>query len=169
MSGLVIYCSRYGSTQEYAEALAESMKWEAVSYKCVSAISLKDAEAVVLASNVRIGKMGLTKMAKRYSAMLSSKCKAVIAVGGTERDKQEYYLDIVKKNLSFLGLKDEQIFGLGGRQKMAEMKGLDSFMFKMMDKVMKDSPEKTEMMQEVDHVDIQHVEPIVAYLKKQMR
>jgi len=166
MSGLVIYCSRYGSTQEYAEALAKSMKWEAVSHKHVSAKTMKDANAVVLASNVRIGKMGITKLAKRYSNMLSSRCKAVIAVGGTEREKQKYYLDIVKKNLSFLGLKNEQIFGLGGRQKLAEMKGMDSFMFKMMDKMIKDSPGKTEMMQEVDHVDIQHIEPIVAYLKK---
>ena len=166
MSGLVIYCSRYGSTQEYAEALAKSMNWEALSYKNVTAKALKDAESVVLASNVRIGKMGITKLTKRYSDMLSSKCKAVIAVGGTERKKQKYYLDIVKKNLPFLGLKNEQIFGLGGRQKMAEMKGMDSFMFKMMDKMIKDSPGKTEMMQEVDHVDIQHIEPIVAYLKK---
>ena len=166
MSGLVIYCSRYGSTQEYAEALAKSLQGECSSYKNVSAKALKDTEAVVLASNVRIGKMGITKFTKRYSDMLSSKCKAVIAVGGTERDKQDYYLDIVKKNLSFLGLKDEQIFGLGGRQKMAGMKGMDSVLFKIMDKMIKDSPGKTEMMQEVDYVDIQHIEPIAAYLKK---
>jgi menaquinone-dependent protoporphyrinogen IX oxidase len=166
MSGLVIYYSRYGSTQEYAEALAKSMKWEVLSYKNVTAKALKDAESVVLASNVRIGKMGITKFAKRYIKLISSKCKAVIAVGGSERDKQDYYLDIVKKNLFFLGLKNEQIFGLGGRQKLAEMKGMDSLMFKMMDKMMKDSPGKTEMMKEVDHVDIQHIEPIVAYLKK---
>ncbi len=166
MSGLVIYCSRYGSTQEYAEALAKNMKWKAISYKNVSAKTLKDTEAVVLASNVRIGKMGIRKLAKRYRNMLSSKCKALIAVGGTERDKQDYYLDIVKKNLSFLGLKDEKIFGLGGRQKMAGMRGMDSVLFKIMDKMIKDSPGKTEMMQEVDYVDIQHIEPIVAYLKK---
>jgi len=165
MSNIVIYCSRYGSTKDYAEALAKSMNWEAVSHKHVSATTMKDADAVVLASNVRIGKMGISKLAKRYMDILKTKCKAVIAVGGAERDKQDYYLEVVKKNLSFLSLKDEQIFGLGGRKKMAEMKGMDSFMFKMMDKMVKDSPEKKDMMQEVDHVDIQHIEPIVAYLK----
>ena len=165
MSNIVIYYSRYGSTREYAEAIAKSMNWDAVSHKDVSFTMIKNADAIVLASNVRIGEMGISKLAKRYMDSLKTKCKAVIAVGGAERDKQDYYLEVVKKNLSFLNLKDEQIFGLGGRKKMAEMKGMDSFMFRMLDKMVKDSPEKKDMMQEVDHVDFEHIEPIVAYLK----
>jgi menaquinone-dependent protoporphyrinogen oxidase len=166
MKGLVIYSSRYGSTREYAEALAEKLGWEAVSYKNVNTKMLNDAEAVALASNVRIGKMKVATWAKSKTSILNSKCKAVIAVGGTETENQKYYLEIVEKNFPFLDLKKEQIFGLGGRQIMSDMKGMDSFMFKMMDKMMKDSPEKREMMQEVDHVDINHIEAIVSYLKK---
>lgn len=166
MKGLVIYCSRYGSTREYAEALAEKLSWEAVSYKDVKTKMLSDTEAVVLASNVRIGKMKIAKWAKSKTLILRPKCKAVIAVGGTETGKQEYYLEIVEKNFPFLDLKKEQIFGLGGRQIISDMKGMDSFMFKMMDKMMKDGPEKKEIMQEVDHVDIKHIESIASYLQK---
>ncbi len=168
MKGMVIFCSRYGSTREYAEAIAEKLSWEAISYKDVKIKMLNDAEAVVLASNVRVGKMKIAKWAESKNSILGSKCKAVIAVGGTETEKQEYYLEIVEKNFSFLNLKKEQIFGLGGRQIMSEMKGLDSFLFKMMDKMMKDSPEKKEMMQEVDHVDFKHIEAIVNYLKNEI-
>ncbi len=166
MKGLVIYSSRYGSTREYAEALAEKLCWGAVSYKDVKTKMLNDTEEVVLASSVRIGKMKLAKWAKSKTSILRPKCKAVMAVGGTETEKQEYYLEIVEKNFPFLGLKKEQIFGLGGRQIMSDMKGMDSFMFKIMDKMMKDSPEKRELMQEVDHVDIKNIEPIASYLKK---
>jgi len=165
MSGLVIYSSKYGSTKEYAVELANKMKWEAISYKHVNNEKLDNAETVVLASSVRIGKMKIAGWAKRNAARLKNKCKAVIAVGGTETGKQEYYLDVVEKNLPFLDLKKEQIFGLGGRQIISEMKGFDAFVFKMLDKMMKDDDErKKEILQEVDHMDMKLLEPIVSYL-----
>jgi menaquinone-dependent protoporphyrinogen IX oxidase len=167
MKGLIVVCSRYGSTQEYADAIASKMQWDVISYKKANEKKLKEADSIVLMSSVRIGKLGLRSWADRYKSSILPKCKAVIAVGGAETDKQDYYIEVVEKQLPFLKLKKEQIFGLGGRKKIAEMKGMDAFMFKMLDKMIKDDDErKKDIMQEVDYVDIKNIDPIVSYLKK---
>ena len=166
MSGLVIYNSKYGSTKEYAVELAKKMKWEALSYKNVNVGKLNETKEIVLASSVRMGKMKITGWAKNKAGLLKDKCKAVIAVGGTESGKQDYYVEIVEKNLPFLNLKKDQIYGLGGRQIISEMKGFDAFVFKMLDKMMKDDDEcKKEILQEVYHMDMKLLVPIVTYLK----
>lgn len=73
---------------------------------------------------------------------------------------------MVDKNLSFLELKREQIFGLGGRQFISEYRGFDAFIFKMMDKMIKDPKTKENMLKDKDHMDLKLLDPIVEYLKK---
>lgn len=166
MSSLVIYASKYGSTKEYAEELAKRMKWEAVSYKHVSGNMLKDAEEIVIAGNIRMGKMKIAGWVNGKVSILKNKCKAVIAVGGTESSNRDYYLETVEKNLSSLKLTKDQIFGCGGRQLISNMKGFDSFVFKMLDKMVKDPKEKEDILKDKDHVDMSLLDPIVEYLKK---
>lgn len=166
MSSFIIYCSKYGATKTYAEKLAKNLGWKALSYKDFPKSDLKNCDALILASNVRMGKIGIKKWAKSNSSFIISKCKAVLAVGGTESKNQDYYYDVVDKNLSFLELKREQIFGLGGRQFISEYRGFDAFIFKMMDKMIKDPKTKENMLKDKDHMDLKLLDPIVEYLKK---
>ena len=166
MSGLVIYNSKYGATREYAEELAKRLKWEAIPNNKVSNNMLNEAEKIVIAGNIRMGKMKIASWVKGKAALIKSKCKAVIAVGGTEPSKQEYYLEMVEKNLSSLKLKKEQIFGCGGRQIKSNMKGFDAFVFKMLDKMVKDPKEKDDILKDKDHVDMKLLDPVVEYLTK---
>ncbi|MDZ7797876.1 MAG: flavodoxin domain-containing protein [Candidatus Marinimicrobia bacterium] len=121
MMGVIVYFSTYGSTQEYAESLAEKMGWKALNVKRVELPDIKSAETVVLASNIRIGKMGIRKWAKRHKALLKKKKLHVLAVGGDSADNQQYYRETTMKNLGFLDLKKDQISGLGGRKIRAEL------------------------------------------------
>lgn len=166
MSNLVIYSSKYGSTRDYAHELANMLSWEAVPYRKATNKMLNDADAVVLASSVRMGKLTIAGWVKSKVGILKDKCKAFVAVGGTESDKQDYYLETVEKSIPFLSLKKEQIFGCGGRQVVAEMKGFDSFVFKMLDKMVKDPKEKEEIIGDKDHVDMALLDPIVDYIKQ---
>ena len=166
MSGFVIYNTKYGATREYAEELAKRLNWEAIPYKNVSGKMLKEAEEIVIAGNVRMGKMKIAAWANGKASVIKNKCKAVIAVGGTEPSKQEYYLEMVEKNLSSLELKKEQIFGCGGRQLISKMKGFDSFVFKMLDKMVKDPKEKEDILKDKDHVDMSLLDPVVEFIKK---
>jgi menaquinone-dependent protoporphyrinogen IX oxidase len=166
MSNLVIYSSKYGSTKDYAHELAKKLSWEAVPYRKANNNMLNDAESIVLASSVRMGKLTIAAWAKSKSAILKDKCKAFVAVGGTESENQDYYVETVEKSVPFLSLKKEQIFGCGGRQVVSEMKGFDSFVFKMLDKMVKDPKEKEDIMGDKDHVDMALLDPIVKYIKQ---
>lgn len=166
MSSLVIYSSKYGTTRDYADELAKRMDWEALPYQQVSGKMLKEADAIVLASNIRMSKMKIAGWVKSKADILKKKCVLVIAVGGTEPEDKKYYLETVEKNLPMLNLKKEQIFGCGGRQILAEMKGFDSFLFKMLDKMVKDPKEKEDILKDKDHVDMALLDLVVEYLKK---
>lgn len=166
MASMIIYCSKYGSTKAYAEKIAKDMGWEVRSYKNLKMNELKEAEALVLASNVRIGKMGLKGWSKSHADIIKPKLKAAICVGGASADDQDYYKEVIEKNLDFLDLKKEQVFGLGGRQFISEYKGFDAFLFKMLDKMVKDSKEKKSMLENKDHINMKDVDAIVEYLKK---
>lgn len=166
MSNLVIFSSKYGSTRDYAEELAKKLGWEAVPYRKTGSKMLKEADAVVLASSIRMGKLTISGWAKGKASKLKDKCKAFIAVGGTETGNQDYYLKAVEKDLPSLALKKEQIFGCGGRQMVSEMKGFDSFVFKMLDKMVKDPKEKEEIISDKDHVDMTLIDPIVEFIKQ---
>lgn len=165
MASFVIYCSKYGSTKTYAEKLAHDLGWKALSYKGFPKNDLKNCDSLVLASNVRMGKMGIKRWAKANSSLILSKCKAALAVGGTESKNQDYYYDAVEKNLPFLKLKKEQIIGLSGRQFISEYKGFDAFVFKLMSKMIKDPKLKEQILKDKDHMDLKLLDPIVELLK----
>lgn len=63
MNGLIVYYSHYGSTRAYAETLSGKTGWPAKDAKDTRRSDLHAADAVVLASNIRIGKMGIRKWA----------------------------------------------------------------------------------------------------------
>lgn len=164
MTGIIVYFSTYGSTQKYAESLAERMGWKALNVKRVTIPDIKSAETVVLASNIRIGKMGIRKWAKRHRDMLKKKKLHVLAVGGDTADNQKYYRETAMKNLGFLDLKVEQISGLGGRKIRSELNRKDTFLFNSLDKIVKDPAAKEDILKDVDLVDPGLLEAVVKQL-----
>jgi menaquinone-dependent protoporphyrinogen IX oxidase len=167
MQGIVVYYSKYGSTRNYAGSLAEKAGWDAADAKAVKRPDLQKYEAVVLASPIRIGKMPLRKWAKKHSAILKKKHLAVLAVGGNPSSEQEYYNEVAMKNLGFLGLKKEQCFGLGGRKIRADMKGMDAFMFKMMEKLPEGTGEREDILRDVDYYNPSDLDMVLVYLQDQ--
>ncbi len=164
MSGIIVYYSTYGSTHEYAEALGEKMGWTVLSYRKVKAANIQSVDIVVLASNVRIEKLGISKWAKRYKKHLTNKKVVVLAVGANPFENQAYYLETTMKSIYFLNLKKENIFGLGGRIKTSDLHGMDAFIFKVLGKMIKDDKIKKDFFNDVNHFDIDHLNGIINYL-----
>ncbi|MCF7832694.1 MAG: flavodoxin domain-containing protein [Candidatus Marinimicrobia bacterium] len=166
MSGIIIYSSIYGTTKNYAEKLGELMAWDVLSSKDAKVKDIKNFDTIVLASNIRVGKMGIKKWVNRHQNLLKQKKLLVLAVGGDSADNQKYYRESVLKNLETLGLDDKQIFGLGGRKIRAEFNRKDTFLFNMLDKMVKDPKAKEDILKDVDHVDMSLLDPIADQLKK---
>ncbi len=165
MSGKIIYYSTYGSTQRYAEALAELLGWEALPYKQAKKAQIAELDTVVLASNIRVGKMGIRKWAKRHAELLKKKKVLVLAVGGEVPDNQKYYYDAAVKSLGFLDLKQAQVAGLGGRKIRAELNRMDTFLFNSLDKMIKDPAAKEDILKDVDLVDMSLLTGVAERLK----
>lgn len=165
MKGLIVFHSNYGSTRKYAEALSEKTAWPAVDMKKAGKRDLEDTGVLVLASNIRIGKMGIRKWAAKHKQRIKAKEVIVLAVGGNPSDMPEYYCDTGMKNLAFLGIKRGQIFGLGGRKIRAELKGKDAFLFNMLEKISKDNKEREEILRDVDYVNLKDLDKVMAYIE----
>ncbi|MDD3095866.1 MAG: flavodoxin domain-containing protein [Candidatus Neomarinimicrobiota bacterium] len=166
MSGLIVYYSTYGSTRDYAAALAEKTGWPALEMKKAGPDDIKKYKTLILASNIRIGKMGIRKWALKHRGLLKDRQVLALIVGGNPSNVQDYYQEVCQKQLDFLKLGSAQIFGLGGRKIRAEMKGLDAFMFKMLEKMIKDGKEREDILRDVDYINLQDLDRVVIYLQE---
>ncbi len=166
MSGLIVYSSVYGTTKTYAEKLGELLGWPVQSCSETKSKQLNDKQKLVVASNIRIGKLGAKKWISKNKKALGSIDLMILAVGGEKAENQTYYKESVRKNLDFLNLSDEQIVGLGGRKIRADFNRKDTFLFNMLDKMVKDPKDKEDILKDVDHVDMSLLDPIAERLKK---
>ncbi|MDD3715800.1 MAG: flavodoxin domain-containing protein [Candidatus Marinimicrobia bacterium] len=167
MKGMIVYYSKYGSTRAYAELLADKTGWTARAIKTASKKELMDADVLVLASLIRIGKMPIRKWAKSHASALKKKHLIILATGGNPASEKDYYKQNILKNLGFLNLKPEQCFGLGGRKIRAEMKGMDAFMFNMLEKLPAGPEERDDILRDVDHFDPAGLDRVLDYMKDQ--
>jgi len=166
MSGLIVYSSVYGTTRAYAEKLGQLLGWPVQSCSETKLKHLIDKQKIVIASNIRIGKLSAKKWISKNKKLLGSIDLMILAVGGEKAENQNYYRESVRKNLNFMNLNDEQIVGLGGRKIRAEFNRKDTFLFNMLDKMVKDSKNKEDLLKDVDHIDMSLLDPIAEKLKK---
>ena len=165
MKGLIVYYSTYGTTRDYAETLGSKMGWKAVPYRKLKRSDIHGIDTFVLASNIRAGRMKLRSWAKKHKNVLKNKKCIFIAVAGAPPENKAYFDETVKKNFSFLEPEERFIFGLGGRKILAEMNKKDKFLFRMLDKLIKDEKEKEEILRDVDNYDPAMLEPVAACLQ----
>lgn len=77
----------------------------------------------------------------------------------------EYYCETGMKNLGFLGESKEQIFGLGGRKIRKELNKFDSFLFNMLEKMVKEGEERDEILRDIDYVNLDDVNKALSYME----
>ena len=103
---LILYRSKYGSTQEYVKALAERIDGD---YEVSDAQSfsgkIKDYDVIILASCTYMGRILLTDFIKENQKILKSRKTYLLIVGLVPQDKNasiqsfESIPDIVRRNL----------------------------------------------------------------------
>ncbi len=166
MSGNIVYYSTYGSTKQYAEILAQKLQWPLYSWKEAKSRTLIHSDIVVMASNIRIGKLKIRKWARKHRGILRDKALYVLAVGANAPDEQDYYIETAMKSLDFLDLKRENIFGLGGIKHLSELKRTDAFLFRVLDKIIREGTMEREILLDADHFNPQDLNPVVMHIKR---
>ena len=91
---LVAYASRYGSTQEIAETMAEALTQEGCAVDCMNVMDVSDLsayDAVVAGSPIHMGKwlVEAVDFVKRFRTPLNHLPLAVFAVGYSMKEETE--------------------------------------------------------------------------------
>lgn len=164
MKGLIIYKTKYGSTEQYAKWLGEDLGFDVVPVNKVKGLAGYDT--VILGSCVRMGRAGIAGWINRTWAKLQDKKLAYFTCSGAlpaDPLLQEYYTkafpDNVRSKLPY--------FPLNGRFIFRELNWLDSKLMNMAINMTKKSnpAEAAAMAEEYDRVSRDDIRPIVAYIK----
>ncbi len=171
---VVFYYSKYGSTQKYAEYLAEQIGCEKFPIEKVEEMDLSTYDIVIFGSGLYAGRI---KHKDIYSKCKEAK-KILFTVGIADPESTDYS-DILKSNFSEELLGELEIFHLRGNLDYTNMTLIHKIMMwaLMKFKVEKIKPEKrtdeVNMMIEtygkkVDFTDLKSTEPILKLVKEQM-
>ena len=89
MEGLIIFKSKYGSTEEYATWIAEETGFNKKSIKEVSKGDIDNAEIIIIGSPVMAGKYTISGWVKKHWHELKEKTVAFYSVCATNTNEKE--------------------------------------------------------------------------------
>jgi len=102
MSTLVVYKTKYGSTKQYAEWIAEELGAEIIAMEKVTPATLSTHDAVVLGGYLHIGKIMGAEFLQNNWNILKDKKVALFTVAGapaTSPDREKWFAECVPANI----------------------------------------------------------------------
>lgn len=151
MTKAVIYHSKYGSTQEYAEWLAEATGAELVSLAEAKKLDLAGYGAVAFGCPYYAGRLKIAGFVKDWVPRLAGRRLAFFAVGAAAADSPDarkgYEAALPEEVRSRL-----EFFYLRGRINLAKLGAVERMMMKMF------------KAQDEDHVDRSAIGPLAGFL-----
>ncbi len=170
--GIVLYQSKYGSTEKYAEWLKQEKNYVIVETKKAEISYLQSFDTIVLGGGVYASGIAGLQFLKKNINSLSGKKVAVFAVGASPYDDRAIQQI---REMHFKGaLQDVPLFYCRGAWNEDCMSLRDRMLCKMLQKVVaKQNPEEYEPWQKAlmsaagrkcDWTDPQYLAPLLAYL-----
>ncbi len=146
MNTIVLYKSKYGSTKQYAEWIAESLGCKALNAKGVKPESLLAYDAIVYGGGLYAEIIaGLTLLTKNMHLFTDKKI-AVFSTGITPIECREYYDTlVVEKNFKDGVPQNVKIFNFLGKMILSELSLPHRTAIKALKKLMSGKENPTEM------------------------
>ncbi len=121
MNTIVIYKSKYGSTKQYAEWIAEELGCGAVSARDINAAELEKYDNIIFGGGMYSESIdGVSLITKNFDK-LSDKKVVIFTVGLTDPGHKKYYKSVADRNLSREIQSRVKIFNLPGKMIMEEL------------------------------------------------
>ena len=173
--GIIIYQSKYGSTEKYARWLAEATGFDIIEAKKAKTDTINGYDTVVLCGAVYASGIAGISYLRKHSAALAGKRVAVFCVGASPHDEKALR-EIREHNLKE-ELKDIPLFYGRGAWNEEAMTFVDRTMCRMLRKsVAKKDPSTYEpwmgalmsaVGQHCDWMDRKYLEPLLQYIGMQ--
>lgn len=171
MKGIVLFKSKYGHTKQYAQWLAEELKWELRDVSSFKKKEIDEYNQVIFGTGVYMGKMS---QLKKVLGWFKNKPIIIFACAGNPGVEKDID-DIKTQNFTAEELSFHQFFYLPGGLDFSLVKGLMGKMVKVFKWVVEKKKNKTREEEEIlkgfSHptyfVDKEQIKPILAYIQKQ--
>ncbi len=147
MNPIVLYKSKYGSTRQYAEWIAEELKCEAKDAKGVKADDLLPYDTIIYGGGLYAEVInGITLITKNMEK-LSGKRIFVFTTAITPLDCREYYEgEVLEKNFKNFPLERIKIYNFLGKMKKEELSFVHRNALKALKKIMSAKENPSDMI-----------------------
>ena len=153
MHGGILYKSKYGSTEQYAQWLSHDLHLPILDIDNVSEESIMLQDFFIIGSPVYIGKILAGKWLRKHESILKNKKIFLFLVCGTEVKDDNQVARILRENLTVSLQKSCVLFFLPGRIVKKNLSWLDRILLKACAKLEKDPVVRSHMMEDFDAVD----------------
>lgn len=174
MKGIIIYKSRTGFTQRYAQWISEELKYDIESYQDIRKDSIEQYDLVIYGGNLYAGKIdGLAKIKDLVSN--NKKCRLMVfATGASPAEAEEEIDKVWSENLSAEELKEVPHFYMPGGLNYEKMGFVDRTLMRIFSKMMEKKKDKTASDEECakaitasyDISSKDYIKPLVKYIKE---
>ena len=146
MKTIVIYKSKYGSTKNYAQWIAEDLGCEAVEAKKIKAEDLNKYDCIVYGGGLYGEVINGVHLITKNAENLKDKKIAIFSTGITPLDCRGYYDDyVIKKNFKNGIPENIKVFNFLGKMKLDELSAVHRTALKTLKKIMSSKENPSEM------------------------
>ncbi|MCI8700395.1 MAG: hypothetical protein HFJ47_03525 [Clostridia bacterium] len=169
MKILLIYKSKTGFTERYANWISEEIDCEIVNISNIQSINIKAYDLIIYGSRIHAGRIdGLDKVKK-----LNLENKLIIFATGATPEETDYIQDVWRNNLNQKELQSIKHFYISAGLNYERMGFLDKAMMKMAyvmlekkkDKSAEDIGMQNSIKKSYDISDKSKIKPLVEYIK----
>jgi len=161
MKGLIIYKSKYGATQQYAEWISRQLRLPIADPDIISSNDLTTYDFLVIGTSVYIGKMLLRNWIKKNRTALQGKKLFLFVVCATPASQGAKQRQILESNIPQGLFRQDQVFFLPGRLRIQQLSWRDRFLLKMGARLEKDPHKKEAMLRDIDAVKSEHLNALL--------
>ena len=174
MKPIIVYTSKYGSTEKYANWLSEALQCPAKNLKSAKAKEFSAYDTVIYGGGIYAGRIAGFK---KFISMLDRARDielVLFMVGLTNPADEKFYTEMAERNIPAEWKERFHVFPRRGDQLFSKMSGLHRLMMRMPKLMTEKVPEakRTEDMNEflanfgkdVIHTSKEQLEPLIQYL-----
>jgi len=161
MKGIIIYKSKYGATQQYAEWIARQLGLPMADTDSISSADLVTYDLLIIGASVYIGKLLLKDWISKHRAALQGKNLFLFIVCGTPASQGAKQRQILENNIPQGLFRQDKVFFLPGRLRIQQLSWRDRLLLKMGARLEKDPHTKAAMLQDIDGVTTEQLEGLL--------
>ena len=174
MNAIVVYKTKYGSTKQYAEWIAEELECSAVEAKCVTADDLTKYDTIIYGGGLYAEVINGVSLITRNIEKLSDKKIIIFTTGITPSDVREYYDgEVIEKNFKKGVPENVKIFNFLGKMVQKELTPVHYAALVSLKKIMSAKKNPSDMVKMLidlcdadgDFSDRKYIDELVAYAK----